>query len=141
MSELSEGLGRRLTVEEETASRVRFRIEYSGACFDGCRGVTESYELDQDGLTLSCRLLDPSGDRIFVRITVINSNGTAGSVIANNGRTFIVELGGHRYRIEPDELNGTFIIGEHAYGNRNGEYAMALLEAKGPALSVHLQLE
>jgi hypothetical protein len=127
-------------VEEETPEKVSFTVSYRSTEFDGIEAVEEKYRIEQEGVTLTTRLIgcaaaDPS---IYFRIPLLISNGADQTSITQDKHTVQVRLDSYVYTVQH---TGSLSVDSELYGNRNGLYSLALLERDSGELSVHFQLD
>jgi hypothetical protein len=145
LSDLSEGLNHELTVLEEQPESVKFTLTYSGACLVGCGAIKETYELGCDGLRYQMELVNP-GNHVtgssFLRVPLLCTNGRDFTSIELQDRQISVALGSSQYLIQLERLDvqQTVRVEDTVYGNRNGEYKLAVITAAGTSLSVSLSL-
>jgi ABC-type glycerol-3-phosphate transport system permease component len=81
LSELSYGLNHELIYNCISADRVSFTIKYSGDVFKGVSGVEETYTLDEEGVKISVKLINPLVNKIYYHLPLFITNGKDRSIL------------------------------------------------------------
>ncbi|MEK3882053.1 hypothetical protein [Paenibacillus sp. PL2-23] len=138
LSQCGDDLAHELIVHEERTDLVRFTLKYEGSAlgFDG--KLVEDYELCHQGLKWTSRLDTPSEQDIYVRFPVLLTNGQEITTISHNEHSISVRLGAYEYRVA---FCGNLELDLTPYGNRNGEYGLAIVRASGSMAQLHFQLQ
>ncbi|MBP2112805.1 hypothetical protein [Paenibacillus silagei] len=138
LADLSGGLEHELHVLRQDSGRVEFRITYHGQGLPEDGQVTERYVLTDDGLEIVTELAMQESGPILYRVPLFCGNGQEWSAITAEPHAVNVALGPFRYTVG---ATGCFFgIEEAHYGNRNGEYRLAVIRSPGPTLSLRLKL-
>ncbi|WP_405113264.1 hypothetical protein MHH28_06690 [Paenibacillus sp. FSL K6-1217] len=138
LADLSGGLEHELQVIRQDSGRVEFRITYRGQGLPEDGRVTERYALSEDGLEIVSELAVQDAGPILYRVPLFCSNGQERSTITAEPHTINVALGPFRYTV--GATGCSFGIEEEHYGNRNGEYRLAVIRSPGRSLSLRLKL-
>jgi len=138
LSELSDGLNHELIYNCISADRVSFTIKYSGDVFKGVSGVEETYTLDEEGVKISVKLINPLVNKIYYHLPLFITNGKDRSILNYYENSAEVSVGNFKYKVNTE---GTITIGEERYGNRNGEYLLASIQSNKDELKINLSME
>lgn len=137
LSELNDGLAHSLNILTENSNVIAFELIYKGDVFKGCKGMKETYILDQNGVKTRCELIEPMQDKIYYQVPLFVTNGKDQSTITWTENEAVVQLDQYHYKVS---TNGSISIDDTLYGNRNGAYKRAFMQKAGSSINVNLAL-
>lgn len=138
LSELNGRLKHALTVHSFSKEEVSLTVVYWGEEIDGCRAVKETYSISPLGVDIETSLEGALCDKLYYAIPLFYSNGKDKSKIRFGGRETEVVLGDSSYQVASD---GTAILEEGLFGNRNGEYKLLTVNGDSCRMKIHLFLK
>ncbi|XEC96233.1 hypothetical protein AB6A23_06720 [Paenibacillus tarimensis] len=135
LSEISNGINKRLAIFHENVEFTEFMLEISG--LQSWRAIRQLFKLSEEGVQIHIELVEPAVERVYLQLPLLVANGMdkAGLHIGQNAIT--VTMGRYQYKAVFD---GRPVVSETVYGNRNGEYRIATIQSEGRYLSLKLQL-
>ncbi|MDX1357621.1 MAG: hypothetical protein R3232_02195 [Clostridia bacterium] len=131
------GLDCKLRIIEESADNVAFSVTYSGNALKGIGGLTETYTVCEDGVTVESILHNPHENKICFKTPAFITNGKDESVISATGHEITVSSMGWKYHAETD---GTFIETGDILGNRNGKYREYLAKKDADGIKMKFRI-
>jgi hypothetical protein len=111
-------------------------VTYSGNLQD-VQAVKEHYILHAEGVSITFELVGPTYDELYLRVPLLHTNGKDITSITTTDRAIQVALDNHAYMIGYD---GELDIEPDLYGNRNGEYQLAVIRAEAAHAALLLRL-
>jgi hypothetical protein len=133
---VDESIQGELSVTMETPESVQFTVTYSGNLQD-VQAVKEHYILHAEGVSITFELVGPTYDELYLRVPLLHTNGKDITSITTTDRAIQVALDNHAYMIGYD---GELDIEPDLYGNRNGEYQLAVIRAEAAHATLQLRL-
>jgi len=137
LSDLHDDIRSDITIKGIERNKIEFDLLYSGASIKGCSCIKESYLLSVDGLCITSVILNPSSEQIYFYVPIFITNGKDITNININNNTITVVMDKFKYIISS---NGIYQMDKSRYGNRNGEYGLALFKRNRSEITIKLSL-
>ncbi len=126
---------------KQTYDEVIFKVTYSGGSLAGCSAVEETYTINNSGVTINAKLINPTINKIHFRVPLLHTNGnndySSTTNITSEASKATVTMGDNSYTVETD---GSIAVSDNLYGNRNGTYYSAHITKEGSEVEVKLTL-
>lgn len=124
-----------LSLLREEAGHLTFVLTWYGEGITGCSSIRETYDITEEGISLSVELTDAKYPDVFYAIPLFFQNGRDTSVITCSRQAVSVSCNGSVCRIR---ASAPLQKDPHTYQNRNGVYHAAYVHASSSRLHIHL---
>ncbi|MDR6551682.1 hypothetical protein [Paenibacillus qinlingensis] len=125
-----------LSIIKETPESVQFAVTYSGN-LQGVQAVKEHYLVHAEGVSITFELVGATSDELYLRVPLLHTNGKDMTSITSTDHTIQVAMNTHTYTVN---YAGELDIKPDLYGNRNGEYQIAVIRAEASRATIQLAL-
>ncbi|MCK5811306.1 MAG: hypothetical protein KAG94_00265 [Clostridiales bacterium] len=123
--------------QQSDSNKVSFSIKYFDLAFTDFTSIEEHYQITNEGVTVTSRLVNPKTDHIYFMLPALSYNGKDTTIINHQTKQLTITLEDQSLIASTD---GTIIKDDNLYGNRNGHYKLFYAMKKGNKITVNLQM-